>query len=395
MKNSYDYCATDVSEAYKFYFNYLLSKLDEIFIWKGKIFEEKEDGSDPDVDVVFLDHLLYLTGKACLSPVFNGIMRCLNGNVGGEQTGYYLPSIITVANPIYGDKQIGITDLNREGIMVYNSKADIPYTLYPLHTNGLFNLIKQTATMLADNVVSINVAQINTRVQVIATAETPALANSAELQLKSMYAGKPYTVVKENMVNKININPIATSSKTDLTQLTELQQFIVAQFFNAIGIKSNAINKKERLITDEINYIDDYLAISLDSMLESRVKFCKKFNAIYGEEFGTIDVELNPILKPVIKEAVSEDNNCPKETAFDEVVESEDNTVNESEDETAVNSVENTTVEPLVDNSDVDVNEDLTAAEVMENESNECSDSESESDPELSKSEDKEEETDE
>lgn len=336
--SKYEYGACDVNRAYKFYFNYLLSKLDEIFIWKGKVFERQE-GKEPVVDTTFMNHCLFLHGKVCLSDFADNTMRAYFGNLGGEQTGYYMPSQYIVANPIWGSESINITDKDRNGVMCYNTKTDKPYMLYPFGGQGLFNLIKQTATMLADNMVSINVAQINTRANVIFTAETPALATSAEQQLKRMYEGHPYTIVKENMINKLGINPVATQG-VDITELTELQQYIIAHFFNSIGIKSNAINKKERLITDEINYIDDYLAISLESMLSSRQEFVDAFNDFYGEEYGEISVELNDILKPVMDQAKNPEeymalSNNTNEPLDDTAVEGEGNG-------TEINAVEGT-----------------------------------------------------
>ena len=88
-----------------------------------------------------------------------------------------------------------------------------------------------------------------------------------------------------------------------IAQLVELQQFIIGQFYQNIGIKFNSTNKKERLITDEINFQDDFLAVNLYTMLESRKEAVEKINELFGTD---ISVELSEILKPVIEDAVKE-----------------------------------------------------------------------------------------
>jgi hypothetical protein len=49
--------------------------------------------------------------------------------------------------------------------------------------------------LLADNISSLNVSQINGRVSQIFTADNEAMARTAELVLKDIYEGKPYKIV--------------------------------------------------------------------------------------------------------------------------------------------------------------------------------------------------------
>ena len=42
------------------------------------------------------------------------------------------------------------------------------------------------------------------------------------------------------------------------------------------------INKRERLIQDEVNANNDYIQINLDLMYDMRLKFCEEVNAMFG-----------------------------------------------------------------------------------------------------------------
>lgn len=117
--------------------------------------------------------------------------------------------------------------------------------------------------------------------------------------MKELYSGQPYKVLEESLIESIKVNPITANPAANITELVELQQYIIANFYNNIGIKTNYQMKKERMITDEINSLNDFLAVSLDTMLNARLEAVEKIN----EKFGTsIKVSLKPYLEVFIKD---------------------------------------------------------------------------------------------
>ena len=291
--NSKSFGICNVEENYNFYFSYLLSKLNNLFVWENL---------PESIDELALNTQLFLNGNTCFTE-FNGKLYCLNGNLGSTPNEYYFPTKFIIANPILGNKEATILGENADSVMMYNSKVDaLSYSL-PAGF-GLYQLIKQTATLLADNIVSISCAQINSRVQAVHTAESESMAKSAEMIIKDMYMGKPYRVVTEDEIEKFNIHGTENKSAADIiNQLIELQQYIIGQFYMSIGVKYNAVNKKERLITDEINFQDDFLDINLDTMLQSRLEACEKINKMFGTN---ITCKINPILQR------SDEDECEK-----------------------------------------------------------------------------------
>lgn len=284
----------DVNKAYRFYFKWLLGKLHELFKWENM----------PDtIDIDFLNNCLFLDGHVLFTDKLDKKLRCFFGEIGGEPNIYYMPTLYTVANPVVGSANVNI-DNDKEGVVMFNSREDKIYNFMP-RGSGLYPLIHQTATLLADNIVSINTAQINSRVQACIIAGDEQLRNSAEVYVKDLYKGKPWTVVSESMISSIKSNPISSAATPQAIQaLVELHQYIIADFYNSIGIKTNPVNKKERLITDEINSVDDYLAVTINQMLDSRKLGIEKVN----KRFGTnIKVDVSDELKDVLENSKNND----------------------------------------------------------------------------------------
>lgn len=287
QRDRFKFGICDVQENYEFFFKWLVSKMEQVIVLKNV---------PETIDVEFLKEHLLLDGEICITDFGDKLYACF-GSLGGEPNEYYRPKQFIIANPVLGSKMV---DIGVNGVVIYNTPIDKSNWF----GGGLFQLVKQTATLLADNIVSINCAQINSRVEAIVTADSEAQAVQGEIVMKKLYAGAPYNIVRSDVVDKIGVNPIASSATSGkIKELVELHQYIIAQFFQAIGIKANAINKKERMITDEINSQDDYLGVSLLDMLESWKKGFDAVNEMYGTD---IQVELNPVLVERITAAIEE-----------------------------------------------------------------------------------------
>ena len=170
------------------------------------------------------------------------------------------------------------------------ANSDVDYENLGLK-GGLYSLIYQTAGLLADNISSLNIAQINSRLSAIFTASDEAIARTGEEVLKEVYNGRPYKILREEIVDKINVNPIAASGQNNtLMSLIEAHQYILAQFFQEIGISANYNMKRERLNTAEVEMNNGALDVNIFSMLKNR----QEAVALINEKYGTnIEVELN------------------------------------------------------------------------------------------------------
>ena len=342
----------DFKQNYEFYFKWLTNKVCSAFIIKDNS-EDKSFSETVNWDYFKLN--LILDGSICITDFNSRLYACI-GNPGGEPDEYYKPTVFTIANPILGSKQVKD---GKDGVIIYNTAIDaFAYTGHSfVLSGGLYDLISQTATLLADNIISINCNQINSRVLAFVTADSESQAVAGEAILKRMYAGKPYQILRSDLIDKINVNPLNTSAVgSNITELVELHNYIIANFFQSIGIKSNNIMKRERLINSEIDSQNDYLKISLLEILTSWQAGFDKINELYGTD---ISVNLNPALLDELLEDSTSDEMVNGEVSVDElnsaenpteinneITPVEDSEGNDTSEETDAVQDDNTTTEP-------------------------------------------------
>lgn len=304
---------------YRFYFKWLLNKVASCFVIKG--------GDNTKVDKEYLKTNLILDGNICITDFRDGIYACIGG-LGGQPDEYYCPVNFIIANPILGSKTVWLRDWgddnSKNGVLISNTAID-KYTRDTLDC-GLFTLIHQTATLLADNIVSINCCQINTRVQTLYAADSDTKATEGEAVLKELYAGVPYKIVRQDIREKITVTPTANAGVSqNITELVELHNYIIANFFQSIGIVANNVMKRERLITSEIDSQNAFVNLSLTEMLESWTRGFNAVNELYGTDF---EVTLNPTIIETLVESISgygndTSDNGVEDVDYDNVVEKE------------------------------------------------------------------------
>lgn len=118
------------------------------------------------------------------------------------------------------------------------------------------------------------------------------MARTAELVLKDIYEGKPYKIVAQDLIDKLGALPAASAGQTNtLLNLIEAHQYILANFFNEIGIAAQWNGKRERVNTAETELMTGSYDINIWNMLENRKTAVEQINELFGT---SISVELNP-----------------------------------------------------------------------------------------------------
>ena len=290
----------DFKQNYDFYFKWLLNKTAQCFYITGL----------PDtINETYLKTNLLLDGNICITDFNDKLYACI-GSVGGPPNEYYVGTIYTIANPVLGSKMVNI---GKDGVVIYNNAID-EFT-GDCWVSGLYELINQTATLLADNIVSISCNQINCRVHAMVTAESEAQAIAGEIALKKMYAGHPYQVLRSDLIDKISVNPINTAADgQNISELVELNNYIISSYFQSIGIRANDIRKKSHVLQDEIDVQNDYLQVSIYEIVTSWQKGFDKTNELYGTD---IHVELNPAIIHTLIDAFVGNSNNTDDTSDD------------------------------------------------------------------------------
>lgn len=281
---------------YRYYFDFILRLLYRVIIF---------DNIPETVSETFLKLILYTQGKVCflkgeLVGESGSDLLSLNCSRADTPDVYYIQSKVLVTNPRL-KKQYNITP-GKDCEILYLSEAD-KYCLSEVN-GGLYSLIERTATMLADNDISINIAQKNTRLTNIVSGDTQNTVDSIRAVIMAMYEGDPTIVVKSSLIDKLQGIPILnnTSNNHNLVELIEVQQYILSHFYEQIGIATHDQMKRERLITAEINDNLDLCFLNVDDMLVTIQEGLKRVNAMFGTE---ITARLNPIIERQREEAAA------------------------------------------------------------------------------------------
>ena len=229
-------------------------------------------------DVNFLNHELIMTGRIGIITI-NEQLYTVRGDVGGEINEYYKPTQYIYANPVLGS---GSPTIGQDIAVIFLTSED---TTPSVINGGLCPLIESTASLLADNELSLSVAQKNTRLMLLADADNEATRNSAEQTLKAMYNGEPYKVVSRRMTDTFNVNPLVTIRPAEsMRQLIENRQYIWSCFLQELGINSNFNLKRERLVTSEVELNGECLDTLIDDIERTVLQGVEMCNRIFGTD---------------------------------------------------------------------------------------------------------------
>lgn len=251
------------------------------------------DGEPESIDDTFFKFCIFVNGKATVfrtDEIDEGVLRALNGVPSDIPDVYYMPEDMLVENPTFSK-----TYQLKRGVdceVVYCRQID-RYTGGG-GTGGLGSVIRITAQLLADNIMSLNIAQKNTRLSVALTADDEATKRSAEEAMRAMYAGEPFKCVMGNLVGTLQGVPVnVTTTNRYIVDLIQAQQYILAHFYEQIGLQTHDQMKKERLITDEINDNADLAIYNIYSIIESINEGLDRVNKMFGTDMHAY---LNPLI---------------------------------------------------------------------------------------------------
>lgn len=248
--------------------------------------------------VVFfrLDEDIVINRKSEIYPVKSGDLVALPGNQSNFQTLYYMHRNVLVTNPVFTKTYNLIPGKDCE--IVYCTEPD-KYKIFGY--GGLYALIARTATILADNDISINCAQKNTRLVNVIGADDQTTATSAECAVRAMYDGQPFIVVQSNLIGNLSSIPMTQkTSSGEITQLIEMRQYIYSHFYEALGLQTHDNMKKERLITEEINDNAEISALNIDDIITSIQDGLDRVNAMF-------DTNITASINPIVQHAHQED----------------------------------------------------------------------------------------
>lgn len=246
---------------------YMLNRTQSMFRWEGL----------PDtIPARMLELYLQINGN-CAFYQYDGSLYVFRGGLGGEPNEYYMPTVFTVANPALNFS--ANLAIDTDCIVMPNDSMYL----------GLMPMFHRYASLLAENELSISIAQINSRIIDLISAPDDRTRKSAEKFLQDIADGKLGVIASNEFFEGLKSLPYGSTGHHTITDLIELEQYIKASWYNELGLNANYNMKRESLNSEESQLNNDALLPLIDDMLACRRQAAEKVNAMFGTD---ISVEL-------------------------------------------------------------------------------------------------------
>ena len=261
------------------YYNRLIELSIAMFDWTGL----------PDtIDPRFLELTLFKYGQAVFfEDEVMGYLTLTNAVQGGFDV-YGYPVASRAYSP-YNNYQKNLT--LDDSVIIYNNYLRTPSSLdVEVFAKRLYNL---------DRVIDVNAN----------AQKTPVLIKCAETQrltMKNLYKefdGNSPVIFGDNGLNDANFTVLSTEAPYVADRIYQLKTQIWNEALTYLGISNINVQKKERLITDEVSRNMGGVIASRYSRLNARQNACEKINKMFGlniwceyrDDYRELDEELENV----------------------------------------------------------------------------------------------------
>lgn len=231
---------------------------------------------------------LLILGKCGINPIKDMLTACdvtLNGitRYYDEWTHY------NYVTPI----ESGSCEIDKDGILIDNNSLRTP----------TMPLINRYAMTLAHIEVTLISALVNYRSHVNYIAKTNSQRESIRAFRQALYEGSDASISDEEMLG-IQVENLSNSQRLSLLDIYELKRDVFNDYLKAIGIPIVNV-KRERMITDEVQFENIMPKLDIKDAFECRKKAIEKVNKLFGTEYSVkcnVPYDDSNITKEVIPE---------------------------------------------------------------------------------------------
>lgn len=155
-------------------------------------------------------------------------------------------------------------------VAIYNNKLRNPFTL------NLVAFAKRLENI--DRTIDVNVL----------AQKTPVLLVGDQKQMLALrnvyrkYVGNEPVLFADKQINSVEIKSIRTDAPYMADRLWSLKMDIWNEALTYLGVPNISINKKERMVTDEVNRTQGGVLLNRDVRLSERQKACEDINRMFG-----------------------------------------------------------------------------------------------------------------
>lgn len=270
-KEEKDAVTTQVS--YSYWLDSLFEKCMRIFEWDGLPFPQKE-----------IEMRLLMDGYCgVVNDTLCGLMVATGGMSGVTQYFDEFTQFTYAAPTARGGTRL----IGKDCVIVNNTAL----------RNSLYPMISRYASLIGHAEVSIKCALVNLRVTDVFATDSDGTATSIEAHYAKVYNGETKAIVDDSLIS--NIQNIANKVQgLGVKEALDARNEMLRSFFNEIGVRY-ARDKKERMVTDEVNTDTQMLLININDMLRERQKACEELNKVFNlkvsvklsDEFRLIEMD--------------------------------------------------------------------------------------------------------
>lgn len=224
-----------------------------------------------------LEKMLQCAG-GCVWYKHENDLYVFNATLGGEGDVYNRPTKAVISNPAL--KLTTECIINEDCVFMQNDSMCM----------GLVPMYQKYCTILNETDITMILATINKRMQMLLSANDDNTVASAKKFIENIENGKLGVIAESKLFDSLKTNTVATSNTNSLQDIYQLQQYVKASMYNEIGLGANWNSKKERLAVAEVETNSDNLYPLVDDMLNNRRKALEKVNEMFGTD---IQVEFN------------------------------------------------------------------------------------------------------
>ena len=259
----------------RYFRKYLLQKAISVFKWK--LPEEWDED--------YFKYVLYGIGYIAVLETRSFGIICQGGALGGYNL-YYKPSYIMITNPLLKET------------ITANSDIDCAIIKLQPDYSSIMDIVGYYADQLALAAEALGLNMVNVKSGVVFGAKDKTQAQSFKKMFDKMQDGDPAVFIDKQLLDdagKPNWYPFVQNMKEQYIAdsiLSDMRK-IEAMFDTDIGIPNANTDKKERLVTDEINANNVETATRCELWLDSIRKGIDKANSMYNLSLS-VDWRVNP-----------------------------------------------------------------------------------------------------
>lgn len=172
--------------------------------------------------------------------------------------------------------------LDKDGVLVYQEWC---YEGYFYDYNRLVDIF---ATRFASADCAIDVNVFNSKLAYLAEAENKAQAGTIKKLYDEISEGNPLVVVKNDTIGAEGLKMFFNNLKNNYiaNDLLDTKRTIMNEFLTCLGINNSNTDKKERLITSEVDSNNEELEVNTEIWNENLKRQSDKVKEVLGIDFS-------------------------------------------------------------------------------------------------------------